>query len=334
MEYNAKERCCGWCYTMGPTMRCSKCLRAYCCRECQVKDWKKGCHKVWCGKSGEKCIDYEIRDAGEGKGLGLFALRDFERGEKILVERAVATQPADGMGSSIDFSKLNESSTLMSATMALAPAGTSSLYEKFATNSAALGTEEDEGGGGLFINFSRVNHDCIGNSDHYYASDQKLKLLVASHTIPAGAEVTFSYAGNAPTSARGMLLRMRGFNCTCAACLNPDIAAKLDHAIDLDRIIADLGRRNKTEQAIRAGESLIKIYDEVQASDRKYSRVYFDLYQIAIMRKSTLKLGLRYIRQAHTHALRYYGREEDEEVRNVKHFMDNPSAHFNYRYID
>ncbi len=30
-------------------------------------------------------IDYKIRDAGEGKGLGLLALRDFERGEKILV---------------------------------------------------------------------------------------------------------------------------------------------------------------------------------------------------------------------------------------------------------
>ncbi len=67
-----------------------------------------GCHKVWCGKSGEKCIDYEIRDAGEGKGLGLFTLRDFERGEKILVERAVAvaTQPAGAMGCrAIDFSK-------------------------------------------------------------------------------------------------------------------------------------------------------------------------------------------------------------------------------------
>lgn len=276
MEYDAKERSCGWCYAMKPTMRCSKCIRAYCCRECQINDWKVGCHKVWCGKSGEKCIDYEIRDAGEGKGLGLFTLRDFERGEKILVERAVAvaTQLTGAMYRPIDFSKLHESASLMSAAMALTPMA-SSLPMKFLTNSAALGSEEDEAGTGLFVNFSRVNHDCIGNATHYYSPDQKLKLLVTNHAIPAGSEVTFSYAGNVfPSSGqRAIMCRFRGFQCTCAACQNPQIAAKLDRAVALDRNILELGRCNKIEQAIRAGESLLKIYDEFQVSDRLYSRV-------------------------------------------------------------
>ncbi len=336
MEYNAKERSCGWCYAMKPTMRCSKCPRAYCCRECQINDWKVGCHKVWCGKSGEKCIDYEIRDAGEGKGLGLFTLRDFERGEKILVERAVAvaTQPAGAMDRPIDFSKLHESASLMSAAMALTPMESTSLPEKFLTNSAALGSEDEEAGSGLFLNFSRVNHDCIGNANHYYTPDQKLKLLVTNHAIPAGSEVTFSYAGTVLSCQRAIMIRFRGFQCTCAACQNPEIAAKLDRAVDLDRNILELGRWGKTEQAIRAGESLLKIHDEFQVSDRLYSRVYYDLYQIAITRKSTLKLGSRYIKQAYTHALRFYGRKEDETVMRMKHFMENPSAHRNYRCID
>ncbi len=221
--------------------------------------------------------------------------------------------------------------------MALAPMESTSLTEKFQTNSAALGSEEEEGGGGLFLNFSRVNHDCIGNASHYYAPDQKLKLLVSNHALPAGSEVTFSYAGTIFPSSRqrAMIFHFRGFQCTCAACQNPEIAAKLDRAIiDLDRNIQELMRCNKTEHAIRAGESLVKIYDEFQVPDRLYSRVYYDLFQIAITRKSTLKLVSRYIWQAYTHALRYYGREEDEEVMNVKHYMENPSAHFNYRYID
>ena len=215
---------------------------------------------------------------------------------------AVATQPADAMGCrAIDFSKLYESTSLMSAAMALAPMESTSLTEKFQTNSAALGEEEEEGGG-LFLNFSRVNHDCIGNASHYYAPDQKLKLLVANHAIPAGSEVTFSYGGTIfPSSPqRAMIFHFRGFQCTCAACQNPEIAAKLDRAIDLDRSIQELLRWSKTEHTIRAGESLVKIYDEFQVSDRLYSRVYYDLFQIAITRRSTLKLGSRYIRQAYS----------------------------------
>ena len=54
-----------------------------------------GHHKIWYGKAGEKCVDYEIRDAGD-KGLGLFAMRDFKQGKKILVERAVAVATRSG----------------------------------------------------------------------------------------------------------------------------------------------------------------------------------------------------------------------------------------------
>ena len=55
-----------------------------------------GHHKIWCRKAGEKkCVDYENRDAGD-KGLGLFTMRDFKQGEKILVERAVTVTVSTG----------------------------------------------------------------------------------------------------------------------------------------------------------------------------------------------------------------------------------------------
>ena len=58
----------------------------------QLVEVRKGVashHKIWCGKAGEKCVDYEIRDAGD-KGLGLFTMGYFKKGEKILAERTVA----------------------------------------------------------------------------------------------------------------------------------------------------------------------------------------------------------------------------------------------------
>jgi hypothetical protein len=179
-----------------------------------------------------------------------------------------------------------------------------------------------------------VNHDCVGNVTHYYVPDQQLKLLVANRDIPAGSEVSFSYAGSVSSDTRAIIMAVRGFHCSCTACQNPKIADKLDRSLELDKKICELGSQGKTEQAIRAGESLIKLHDELKASDMQYSRVYYDLYQIAITRKKTVKLGTKYIREAYTHALLFYGREEDEQVKKFKHYVEHPSTHRNYRLID
>ena len=330
MEYDAKERCCGWCYGTGATMKCAKCPRAYCSRECQVRDWKAGRHKTWCGRAGEKCVDYEVRDAG-AKGLGLFARRDFQRGEKILVERAVATQP--GPGRPVDWRQLENTETRR-ATLALAPAGSSDLDEIFLQNAAELGDEDDDAGSGLFVNFSRANHDCLGNSAHYWDPDLGLKLLVANCHIPAGTEITFSYACKKNSLERVFAMSLRGFQCGCLACRTPDLAAKLDRALELDKKVAELTYHGRTEQAIRAGKNLLGLYDELQSSDRERVRTYYDLFQAAIAKKKTVAQGAKFIKEGHKCALRFYGREENEEVRKQARYASNPSLHRNYRCIN
>ena len=45
---------------------------------------------VWSGDS-KFGVDYEIRSAGKGKGMGVFALRKFDVGDKIIVERCVVS---------------------------------------------------------------------------------------------------------------------------------------------------------------------------------------------------------------------------------------------------
>mmetsp|Transcript_1608 Transcript_1608/g.4671 ORF Transcript_1608/g.4671 Transcript_1608/m.4671 type:complete len:334 (+) Transcript_1608:448-1449(+) len=327
-EYDPKERCCGYCYAPSPQSKCAKCPRPYCSRECQVQDWKKGGHKIWCGKSGEKCIDYEIREAGD-KGLGLFALRNFNGGEKILVERSVMSRlPMRGTTTSSD-------PNVRKAIMALAPANSNSVDAKFMANSVSLGgSEEGDKGSALFIHYSRANHDCVGNANHYYDHGIGLRLLVANRDITAGTEITFSYAGTSSCDERAMLIASRGFTCRCSACQVPEVGAKLDKLIELDRAIVILGSNGNVEAAIRAGTRLIKIYDDLELSDILYSRTYYDLFQVSITKSSTVKKGHAFIKKAYTHALKFYGRDENETVVNYKQYVEDPSAHRNYRLID
>ena len=331
-EYDPTVRCCGYCYGVGiPLQKCARCSRSYCSRECQKKDWKIGKHKVWCGKAGEKCVDYEIKET-ETKGLGLFALRDFQRGEKILVERVVATQARPG--GLINRDKLLENKNVWNASMALAPLESKDLGAIYMINCAALGDDNEGIGTGLFINFSRVNHDCVGNSNHFYDEDLGVKLLVANDYITVGTEITFSYASKSPTPERIMRMQLRGFTCSCAACKNPDLAAKLDRVLELDDTILNLGSWGKAEHAIQAGKSLIKLYDELKATDMLYSRTYYDLYQVAITKQKTVKQGIVFIKEAYEHGLRFYGREENEQVQKFKRYVNNPSLHPSYRCIN
>jgi hypothetical protein len=83
-------------------LRCGGCNKhPYCSKECQRQDWKQ--HKIWCGRTAEVGVDFELRDAG--KGLGYFALRDFAVGEKVLVERPAMRVPTNQDGH-MDFKKI------------------------------------------------------------------------------------------------------------------------------------------------------------------------------------------------------------------------------------
>ena len=88
-------RTCSYCYKKLEKMRfCGGCKKhPYCSRECQKKNWKQ--HKIWCGCGvAEKDIDFELRASTTG-GMGLFAVRSFHRGEKIITERCVIQMPEE-----------------------------------------------------------------------------------------------------------------------------------------------------------------------------------------------------------------------------------------------
>ena len=66
----------------------------------------------------------------------------------------------------------------------------------------------------LLINMSRINHDCCGNSDHWWVEEHGVMILLAFQTIKAGTEITFSYFDNLDPSHQ-FLKEKWGFDCNC-----------------------------------------------------------------------------------------------------------------------
>ena len=138
--------------------KCGQCkTRVFCSRDCQKLDWKLG-HKIYCGKAGQEGIDFEIREAGD-KGYGVFALRDFFKNEKILVERPILQKPYP-TPESCAMAALPTNAARERVRQLLPHDGT--LYEKAERNDMSCG---DNGERGLFLIMSKVNHDCINFFD-------------------------------------------------------------------------------------------------------------------------------------------------------------------------
>jgi hypothetical protein len=319
MPFDPTAPFCSFCYkqnadTEQQLKRCGKChMRQYCSQECQTDDWHNGHHQLFCGKAGEIGLDYEIRPI-DGKGLGVFAKRDLKRNDTIFVELPVV-QPSDV--------SLPEEESVQEAIMALTPTD-SSFQSKYEHNNV----------GRLCLTFSRVNHDCIGNSHHSYDDEKGLFLLVANHTIPAGEEITCSYTFQTlHAEALEKHATFWDFRCECRACKNPEIAEKLDQMVIDDEQTVAYSRQDKFDEGTRTALDLIKLYDEFQSSSFFYSRVYNDLYKMAITKRETFKQGMVFIKLALKHSIGFFG-YESLPVRNKQHNMLHPTDSGHYLILE
>ena len=296
---------------------CSKCHnRQYCSRKCQADDWRTGHHKLFCGKVGEVGVDYEIRPV-DSKGLGVFAKRHFQRNDTILVERPVVK--------SSSLSSIPEDENVQRAILALTPTKPGSTFtEKYKRNNV----------GQLCLNFSRVNHDCIGNSHHAFDDEKDLLLLVASRTIPKGEEISYSYTFLTPHAhALAKHTFCWNFTCECRACKCPDVAHKLDLMIEYDKQVVAHAKNMRMEEGTKTALKLIELYDEFQSSSYLYSRIYTDLYHMAITKRETFEQGMKYIKLAFEHGIGFFG-YDSELVRKKRHDMNHPIDSMNYLILE
>lgn len=330
------SKACAYCYvtlSRGYSV-CGICRkRVYCSRQCQVSDWKTG-HKRWCSQSGEKDCDYSIRPSS-GKGLGVFAMRDFKAGEKIIVERPIIKFKTEEF---LQRSLNDIPASARDAVAALAPSDDgASLHDKIARNMIVCTDESDnERITGLFINLSRVNNCCIGNCDHGYLKEFGVKILVANHDLCEGEEVTFSYAQSYEEaifpSRHARIQAVWKFDCRCLACSDRDAAEKLNRVAELDGEIFRLASLGMAEIALQKGRALVRIYADLRLSPKMYQRTYYDMFQAAIVHRRTSQQGAGLARQAAFYAALFYG-ADNETVRKYEALADNPSSHRNYHCL-
>ncbi len=144
----------------------------YCSPACQKMDWKCG-HKHWCGVAGEVGHDVEIRDTGvQGQGMGMFALRDIKKHERILAERPViegGSTKAMLEPTAIAIQNLEPLDGDMNA--------------KYELNFSIDGIEKEDGSKtcGIYLHMSRINHDCLGSVEPKFVQTRPL----CAHSSPA-----------------------------------------------------------------------------------------------------------------------------------------------------
>ena len=327
--------CCAYCYKPAEKLfACGKChKRRFCSRECQKADWKTAGHNFYCGIAGEVGCDFEIRKVSDQIGLGIFALKDFQKDDKIMAERPLL-QWKPGTRFLLRSVSIPDSAQLVIE--ALMPVG-GTLLEKLTRNGMACTSHEEPDGRetGLFVLMSRVNHDCLANADHQFVQHRGVKILVASRAIRRGEEETISYVGIYETRVqRQMRLCVYDFQCNCIACTDSDLEVKLASLRDLDASIMDLGSRGNIEAAMRKGRKLIQVYDELRFSSWLYQRTYYDLFQVAITKRKFLSEGIKYIKLAYAAVRTYTGDDLHPDVERMKFLSENPSSHRNYLLCD
>lgn len=335
------DGCCAYCYaTSEALLLCGQChKRKYCSKECQRFDWKQCHHRHFCKVGiGEFGVDWQVKESPHTGGLGVFALRTIQKDEIIMTERPILQLPTPS--SRLESPRVRETDIPATARPAFAslhpPNG--SLVDKFALNCMSLTDDDTDGDdiAGVFIRLSRVNHHCLGNSNHRYLDNRNVKILVANRTIEEGEEINFSYTPSKfdAMMRRAMLQMNYKFACRCSVCTNPDLAAELERMKDLDDAILSLGSHGRVEHAMQKGKALIKLYDKHGMSSWLYQRTYYDLYQVAITKRKTYSQGVKFIKKSYEAALAFTSDPQYCSVVQMKGFANSPSSHRNYMLLD
>lgn len=168
---------------------------------------------------------YEIVNAGD-KGLGVFALQTFHRGDLILTEaplfsigqRDIMDRP-DSRAVAATVNRLPQEELRKYKSLKNSRPDIGLVLGVFATNSLRMSDDDS----GIFLEVSRFNHSCSPNARYSWNPDIKRMRVYALRDISCGEEIFVSYISgrNVYGSTRGERqdrLKIYGFTCACTVC--------------------------------------------------------------------------------------------------------------------
>ena len=212
----------------------------YCGRECQSADW---------GRHEWNCVPVMVTEF-PGKGRGLVAARDIEKGELIFKDKPVIKLAVYAEGEGVEGVDQELMTSLKDQIESL-PTEARSQYYKLTTrdgntiNTNTQGSRSDNEVIKLFmsnckvynaphhsvlhLNIALVNHSCAPNAvegELKQKSDEDIcNELRAIRKICKGEEITICYFmdvkkfGSIPRKRKSVLKKSLGFDCKCIACL-------------------------------------------------------------------------------------------------------------------
>lgn len=296
---------------------CQKCVaRPYCSTQCRTLDWEENEHKLFCGHTGEMDVDFEISSSPD-KGLGMFALRTFHKGQKILVDKHILTKRG------------TVPPTAQWIVARMTPCeGT--LVQKMDKN--AFGEE-------LFPLVSLINHECIGSCVFVaLAKDDFTRpcMLVASRDIFTGDEITISYLPLMWTDVfhtRQSELQIGwGFSCKCRVCTDEKLFEivseidKLQNSLEIKRPISP----DVISELFLNGRRLIELYDRLDMAFNYYANTYWNLFKLAIATPQTFGMAKEFGDQCYKYLLLSSGdilKDNFYLVRSKQVYLNDPSLH-------
>ncbi|KAG6293351.1 hypothetical protein E4U09_003030 [Claviceps aff. purpurea] len=241
---------------------------------------------------------YALQDV-PGKGKGLIATRKLPRGTRIIVERPLISILAD-MDDGRRRRFIRQQVEALSNDQRHAFLSMHNIHRFddvedqylgiFSTN--ALSTLEsvvyndDQPREAVFLEASRINHDCDNNALHEWNARIKQHTVHTIRDIDAGEEITISYVEllEKRESRQKTLRELFGFTCSCRLCSLPDEQSqerdrKLDQIARLNKLWKYAGGEEFTTLPLKTLgylHSLVRLYSELGLEDDGFATVYKD----------------------------------------------------------
>ena len=242
---------------------------SYCGPACQKKDWSR--HK-------RLCVPVMIKDI-EGKGRGLVASKNFQMGDLILKERAVATIRSKGSEAGPEilsqFNKMtsDERSDFCDLTnghmddiqgRSDLDRHLSEVTSKFNNNAVFSGSGNETGS--LFLTYALINHCCSPNvfMDLTYGDETRGEVR-ALRNIKKGEEITDTYImlGYLNKYERQRELKKWGFICNCHSCTSGDEEDLIDETSKIENDIRQHVSKTKSDKNKTDWARIAQMQDKV-----------------------------------------------------------------------
>jgi len=172
------------------------------------------------------------------------------------------------------------------------------LLARFKLNSFRGHEVRDGGKSVLGLRTSRINHSCRPNAGLSYDEVARVRILVAQEDIQPGQEICITYSAfgcllnDYISSTKNDLLNLLRnghvwYPCPADCyCKNPRSKKLVLEGKKLFKKLLDLDSENQKEEALKAGEELLKIDTELNFSWTQRGDIYFKLFDIASGKKN------------------------------------------------